>query len=80
MSPERKWQPGLGFVICETDAAIAWHIREVGQTEPNFGGHKSPQPLTLCHATAAWDVNVNVAQHVCNCCPRCYAEYKRRIQ
>ena len=57
------------FVVCESTAAVATHLREVTDLTPiKLGGHSSPRPLTLCSTEAAWDTRSPISAVRC---PRC---------
>lgn len=64
------------LVVCETTAAITTHLRELRDgEEPNYHGHKHPQPQTLCGWRVGWDMKIPVGQEECM---KCIAERERR--
>lgn len=55
---------GDDLVVCETHAAVAYHVRRTGEHAINLGGHVQPRPQTLCGLEAAWDTRLPVTWFV----------------
>jgi len=59
----------MKLVVCETNAAVALHLREVTEDHPlNYGGHPWRKVKTLCGHDAAWDTKIPVGDATCNGC------------
>lgn len=58
------------LVVGETYPYYSYHLREVGGTPVNLGGHVI-KPLSLCGRPLAWDTEIPVAAF--DACARCVA-------
>ena len=57
------------LIVCETVAAITTHLRELEDAEePNYHGHRTPAPKTLCGSDVGWDTRLPMGSARCRVC------------
>jgi len=57
------------LIVCETVAAITTHLRELADDEePNYHGHRTPAPKTLCGVGMGWDTRLPIESARCLGC------------
>ena len=66
-----KPRPKPRYVVCETEAGITFHLRELAPGEEPYydnDGHHYPPPKTLCDFGARWDTRIPLGNVTCRRC------------
>lgn len=62
------------LIVSETYPGYSYHLRELGDTPPNYGGHVK-KPESLCGRPLAWDTKIPVDMF--DDCKACVAALER---